>query len=443
MPPKDKTSPYVPAKAIADFLSRYASPDETGEVEQDEGIPVPSTYALPSPNIQNEIPAKFLPPPPNYNNLSTPSSQGLLDLPIFPGGAGSLAAQTLAAAYLPKAISALPEPLQVPTQIGLLAAPFVPKVPGAAVSSLKWATQPKHIGAGAERLSKLMMKHPESGIQKGLNELFGSLAKTKAFSGQMESTPLAGQMFSHYFTGQGTPLTYKFPTHHQQTMAKVRHSQISDIARKGKVGDSFSMPIKEGSVVRDVQNALGNFTLQGKVVKRITPYKPRKAGEPLHTPLTLGSEGGDAIVRLRNYDTYNFKPQYIPEKTWTFRADIPTSIANKLPNFRINNPTSGYPTAKAYSKTTQQNPSYGSLYGTTEAPLLDISKISSTNYLIPRKGRKRGEQISKGGTTKVNISGLDAVFPKLGVGKPFSSYSKPYYYNTKTRKVGNTLKSVL
>lgn len=409
MPPKDKTSPYVPAKAIADFLSRYASPDETEEAEQGP--------------LQD--PTKLPPPPTDYTR---PSSQGLLDLPIFPGGAGSLAAQTLAAGYLPKAISALPEHLQVPTQIGLLAAPFVPKVPGAAVSSLKWATQPKHIGAGAERLTKLMMKHPESGVQKGLNELFGSLAKTKAFAGQMESTPLAGKMFSHYFTGQGTPLTYKFPTHHQQTMAKVRHSQISDIARKGKVGDSFSMPIKESSVVRDVQNALGNFTLQGKVVKRITPYKPRKAGEPLHTPLTLGSEGGDAIVRLRNYDTYNFKPQYIPEKTWTFRADIPTSIANKLPNFRINNPTSGYPTAKAYSKTTQQNPSYGSLYGTTEAPLLDISKISSAR---------------KGGTTKVNISGLDAVFPKLGVGKPFSSYSKPYYYNTKTNKVGNTLKSVL
>ena len=412
MPPKDKTSPYVPAKAIADFLSRYASPDETEEAEQGP----------------SQDPTKLHPP----TDYTTPSNQGLLDLPIFPGGAGSLAAQTLAAGYLPKAISALPEPLQVPTQIGLLAAPLAPKVPGAAVSGLKWAAQPKHIGAGAERLTKLMMKHPESGVQKGLNALFGSLAKTKAFSAQMEHTPLAGKMFSDYFTGKGTPLNYIFPRPQQKTMTNIRHSQISETVRKGKVGDSFSIPIKETSVPRDVQNALGNFTLQGKVVKRLTPtIRPRKAGEPLPTAHTL-SEGGEAIVRLRNYDTYNFKPQYTPEKTWSFKAYLPTSIANKLPNFRINNPTSSYPTVKAYSKPTQKNPSYSSLYGTKEAPLLDISKTRKTDYLIPEKHG-----------TGVTISGIDSVFPTLGIGKPFSSYSKPYYYNTKTRKVGNTLKSVL
>lgn len=407
MPPKDKTSPYVPAKAIADFLSRYASPDETEEAEQGP--------------LQD--PTK-LPPPTDY---TTPSSQGLLDLPIFPGGAGSLAAQTLAAGYLPKAISALPEPLQVPTQIGLLAAPFAPKVPGAAVSGLKWAAQPKHIGAGAERLTKLMMKHPESGVQKGLNELFGSLAKTKAFAGQMESTPLAGKMFSHYFTGKGAPLNYKFPRFWQEDVIKNNSLKLRTLARNSKTGEGFNISIREGMLGRDLANALGNFTLQGKVVKRLTPVRPRKAGDPygLNPP-----SGGDAIVRLRNYDTYNFKPNLDLSKTWHFKADLPAKIADKLPNFRINNPTSGSPTAKSYTKYTQDTPTFQSLSGTDKSPLLDISKHPA-NYLKPQRG------------TKVTIRGLDAVFPKLGIGKPFSSYSKPYYYNTKTRQFGHTLKSVL
>ena len=397
MPPKDKTSPYVPAKAIADFLSRYASPDETEEAEQGP--------------LQD--PTKLPPPPTDYTR---PSSQGLLDLPILPGGAGSLAAQTLAAGYLPTAISALPEPLQVPTQIGLLAAPFVPKVPGAAVSGLKWAAQPKHIGAGAERLTKLMMKHPESGVQKGLNELFGSLAKTKAFSGQMESTPLAGQMFSHYFTGKGTPLNYKFPSHLQKRLTRANRDNLryskDPWEPPRQVGDTFNIPIVEGAIGSDVQNALGSFTLQAKVVKRI-PYK-------LESGLA-----SDAILRLRNYDTYNFKPQFNKDKTWKFKANLPHAVADKLPNFRINNPTSGYQTTKTYSKHTQETPGYLSMENTKKNPLLDITKEAYDEK-----------------TTDVVMRGLDAIFPQLGIGKPFSSYSKPYYYNTKTRQFGHTLKSV-
>ena len=48
----------------------------------------------------------------------------------------------------------------------------------------------------------------------------------------------------------------------------------------------------------------------------------------------------------------------------------------------------------------------------------------------------------KGRPVTVNIRGLDAIFPRLGIGTPFSSYSKPYYYNLGTGKVGHTLKSV-
>ena len=329
---------------------------------------------------------------------------GLLDLPIFPGGAGSLLAQTLGAAYIPKAIGELPESAQVPTQIGLLAAPFLPKAISGVASGVKWATQPKHIMKGAEKLSGYMMRHPESGVQKGLNELFGHLGKTKVFKEQMAETPLAGEMFSHFFTGGGKNMKYKFPKESQSRVARRHMTDIDDAVYKKGVGHTFKIPIEEGIVSKDVTNALGNFTVEGKVVK---------------APKGGWSKGDDAIIKLRNYDTYNFKPEYMPKKTWNIHAEIPEKIAKKIPDFKIN------PGAK------EAMVGYG-------AESIHSPIVSSARSLFELTKASRGG----GRPVTVNIKGLDAIFPRLGLGTPFTSYSKPYYYNNATRKVGNTLKSV-
>jgi len=362
---------------------------------------------------------------------------GLLDLPIFPGGAGSLLAQTLGAAYIPKAIGELPESAQVPTQIGLLAAPFLPKAISGVASGVKWATQPKHIMKGAEKLSGYMMRHPESGVQKGLNELFGHLGKTKVFKEQMAETPLAGEMFSHFFTGKGKTLKYRFPENYQSKMVD-RYVDAVDVSgtranpprtwrgERGtnKVGDTFTVPVDEGYLGTDVTSALGNFTVEGKIVKlpkKRTRIIRREGGEKYEQKKDFIEEPDyqSAIVKLRNYDTYNFKPEYKPAKTWDIQARIPEKIADKLPNFRL--------------KPGAEEAMVG--YG---AESIHSPIVSSARSLIDFTKAYGG----KGRPVTVNIRGLDAIFPRLGIGTPFSSYSKPYYYNLGTGKVGHTLKSV-
>jgi len=261
---------------------------------------------------------------------------------------------------------------------------------------------PKNVGAVMKRVTGLMSRYPKSSVQKGMNELFGYLGKTKAFKEQMSVTPLSGKMFQHYFTGKGKQLSYTAPKVLRDDAELVIHNHIAP--RGGgagtwkmdrvKKGETMDFPLPEGAVAHDVQNALGTSTIKATKVS-------------------------DDVLRVQHHDTYNFKPNYDPGKNWSFNAEIPEKIANRLPNFRMR-PTTGE-AMRGYD-VGSKSPLVGSA-----RPLLDFNKIGAP---------KLGDPVT------VRISGVDAVFPKLGLGKPFTSLSKPYYYNIYEQRFGNTLKSV-
>ena len=260
---------------------------------------------------------------------------------------------------------------------------------------------PKNVGAAMKRLTGLMSRYPKSSIQKGMNELFGYLGKTKIFKEQMSATPLSGKMLQHYFTGKGKQLSYTAPKALRDNAELVIHNNIAPRGvgagrkmDKIKKGETMNLTLPESAASADVNTALGTSTVRATKVS-------------------------DDVLRVQHHDTYNFKPDYQPSKIWSFRAEIPEKIANRLPNFRMR-PSSGE-ALRGYNASYYDDAIIGSA-----RPLLDFSKI-------------RG---GSGYPVTINISGVDAVFPKLGLGKPFTSLSKPYYYNIYEQRFGNTLKSV-
>jgi len=263
---------------------------------------------------------------------------------------------------------------------------------------------PKNVGAVMKRLTGLMKRYPKSGIQKGMNELFGHLGKTKIFKEQMSRTPLAGKMLQHYFTGKGKQLSYAAPLNLKDAAEKI----IRD-------GRSFPFKLTKGSYRLDLSGIQ-----KGKTKNLLMPEG--KAGRDINSALGTSTikatKVSDDVLRVQHYDTYNFKPKYEPGKNWSFNAEVPEKIANRLPNFRMR-PSSGE-ALRGY------NASPGDAIIGAAKPLLDFSKI-------------RG---GSGYPVTINISGVDAVFPKLGLGKPFTSLSKPYYYNVAKQKFGDTAKSV-
>ena len=265
---------------------------------------------------------------------------------------------------------------------------------------------PKNIGAVMKRVTGLMSRYPKSTVQKGMNELFGYLGKTKVFKGQMARTPLSGKMLQHYFTGKGKQLSYTAPNllrknaekalrdylpmkHHPMPGGPYGRYYRVDLGDLKK-GQTRNIPLPQGFAEGDVFTALGSSTIKATKVS-------------------------DEVLKLRNYDTYQFRPQYDSGKGWHFQALIPTKIANKLPNFKLE------PNAREVAREiTETGSSLGS-------PLFRLKQLK----------RELGSA-----TATVEISGVDAVFPKLGLGKPFTSLSKPYYYNVMKQKLGDTAKSV-
>ena len=283
---------------------------------------------------------------------------------------------------------------------------------------------PKNVGAVMKRVTGLMSRYPKSTVQKGMNELFGYLGKTKAFKGQMARTPFSGRMLQHYFTGKGKQLSYRAPRVLRNDAELVIHSNI---ARRGgggtasrpgpagrwsmdkiKKGKTMNLTLPESAAAADVRSALGTSTVRATKVS-------------------------DDVLRVQHHDTYNFKPNYDPGKNWSFNAEIPEKIANRLPNFRMM-PTTGE-AMRGYD-VGSKSPLVGSA-----RPLLDFNKIgyskSFDDLAHPGFNIKR-----PGNPVNVRISGVDAVFPKLGLGKPFTSLSKPYYYNFSKKKFGDTVRSV-
>ena len=163
---------------------------------------------------------------------------------------------------------------------------------------------------------------------------------------------------------------------------------------KIKKGKTMNLTLPESAAAADVRSALGTSTVRATKVS-------------------------DDVLRVQHHDTYNFKPNYDPGKNWSFNAEIPEKIANRLPNFRMR-PTTGE-AMRGYD-VGSKSPLVGAA-----RPLLDFNKIGAP---------KLGDPVT------VRISGVDAVFPKLGLGKPFTSLSKPYYYNIYKQKLGDTAKSV-
>ena len=273
---------------------------------------------------------------------------------------------------------------------------------------------PKNVGAVMKRVTGLMSRYPKSAVQKGMNELFGYLGKTKAFKGQMAKTPLSGKMLQHYFTGKGKQLSYTAP----KNLRLDTESAITGSSPHVLRGLPFNR-MKKGKTV--------NFHLPGASIQ----------GEDAFTALgsstVKATKISDDVLKIRHYDTYNFKPNYDPGKNWSFNAEIPEKIANRLPNFRMM-PTTGE--AMRVYDVGSKSPLVGSA-----RPLLDFNKIgyskSFDDLAHPGFNIKR-----PGNPVNVRISGVDAVFPKLGLGKPFTSLSKPYYYNFSKKKFGDTVKSV-
>jgi hypothetical protein len=260
---------------------------------------------------------------------------------------------------------------------------------------------PKNVGAVMKRVTGLMSRYPKSTVQKGMNELFGYLSKTKVFKGQMARTPLSGKMLQHYFTGKGKQLSYTAPSllrenaesalrYHLPMKNYYKPSRIRIDLQDMQKGQTRNIPLPPGFAEGDVFTALGSSTIKATKVS-------------------------DEVLKLRNYDKYQFRPQYDSGKGWYFKAVIPTKIANKLPNFKLK------PNAREVAREiTETGSSLGS-------PLFRLKQLK----------RELGSA-----TATVEIAGVDAVFPKLGLGKPFTSLSKPYYYNVMKQKFGNTAKSV-
>ena len=262
---------------------------------------------------------------------------------------------------------------------------------------------PKNVGAVMKRVTGLMSRYPKSTVQKGINELFGYLGKTKIFKEQMSVTPLSGKMFQHYFTGKGKQLSYTAPKVLRDDAELVIHSNI---ARRGgggtasrpgpagrwsmdkiKKGKTMNLTLPESAAGVDVQSALGTSTVKATKVS-------------------------DDVLKLQHYDTYRFKPIYDNSKSWTFQARVPNKIAKKMP-------------------------------GVFKVPPSSVDIASGVQGWSSPKSLLTVNQIhSKGGNTLIEISGLDYIFPKLGLGKPFTSLSKPYYYNIYKQKLGDTAKSV-
>ena len=272
---------------------------------------------------------------------------------------------------------------------------------------------PKNVGAAMKRLTGLMKRYPKSSVQKGMNELFGYLGKTKIFKEQMSATPLSGKMLQHYFTGKGKQLSYTAPKALRGNAELVIHSNI---ARSGGPG----IPPGGGGLRGHGARWSMDKIKKGKTMKFTLPESAASAdvNTALGTSTVRATKVSDDVLRVQHHDTYNFKPDYQPRKIWSFRADIPEKIANRLPNFRMR-PSSGE-ALRGY------NARPGDTIIGEAKPLIDFSKIGG----------------GSGSPVTINISGVDAVFPKLGLGKPFTSLSKPYYYNVAKQKFGDTAKSV-
>jgi len=132
----------------------------------------------------------------------------------------------------------------------------------------------------------------------------------------------------------------------------------------------------------------------------------------LGTSTVKATKVSDDVLKLQHYDTYRFKPIYDNSKSWTFQARVPNKIAKKMP-------------------------------GVFKVPPSSVDIASGVQGWSSPKSLLTVNQIhSKGGNTLIGISGLDYIFPKLGLGKPFTSLSKPYYYNIYKQKLGDTAKSV-
>ena len=298
---------------------------------------------------------------------------------------------------------------------------------------------PKNVGLFAGKLAGLMKRYPKSGIQKGINQLLGYMGKTNVFKEQMKATPLSGKMFQHYFTGRGKQLSYNAPDElkeatelaifrQQNPLLKLTSGgpkkppfiDLSDM----KKGQTVDLVIKESMVGGDIASALGTSTAKVKKVNNI-------------------------VLKIQNKDTYNFKPDYDISKFWNFKARVPKKIAEKLPfSFQIKPSRSDI--ARASMGPGTKNPILSHKWHNKKPiknppALLNVDFVEETAKFT--ESLKGGSMLNppwmKGPpkrSTLIQISGMDAIFPKLGIGKPFTSLSKPYYYNILDNTFASSMK---
>ena len=287
---------------------------------------------------------------------------------------------------------------------------------------------PKNVGLFAGKLAGLMKRYPKSGIQKGMNQLLGYMGKTNVFKEQMKTTPLSGKMFQHYFTGKGKQLRYNAPDELKEATELAifkqenpllksipnwkdmwhRHRPSIDLSGMKK-GQTVNLTIKESEIGGDIASAIGTSTAK---VKKVS----------------------NNILKIQNMDTYNFKPGYDTSKFWNFTARVPKKVAEKLPiRFQIKASRSDI---ASVGRPIKHPPSLLSVDFIEEASKTGFPQLKASGSILNPPYMKGPPKRS----TLVQISGMDAVFPRLGIGKPFTSLSKSYYYNVLDNTFASKLK---